>query len=145
MSLMKWLLIRLVLAGLAFAQGISSGDNWTSDRPITPLMLAGMALYGVLVIPLVAAVQRLNPRAKPVWHFPSWRRNPLTLRDPLQFFLMVGTLFTAAGAGVIVADQRVHIMLRPAQLVMPAFGLGILGGVYLAAWIFRSKLAPETP
>ena len=143
---MKWLLIRLVLVALAFAQGISSGDNWTSARPITPLMLAGMLLYGVGVIPLVAWVQRLNPRAaQPVWHFPSWRRNPLTLRDPLQFFLMVGTLFTAAGAGVIVADQRIGGVLRPAQLVMPAFGVGILGGVYLAAWLFRGKLAPETP
>jgi hypothetical protein len=140
---MKWLIIRLVLTALAFAQGFYSGDNWSSDRPITPLMLAGMALYGLLIIPAVAWVQRLNPRVKPVWHFPSWRRNPLTLRDPLQFFLMVGVLFTAAGAGVIVADLRAGLVLRTAQMVMPAFGVGILGGVYLAAWIFRGKLTPE--
>jgi len=137
--------MRLVLTGLAFAEGISRGDSWSSQNATTPLWVAGAVVYGVLVIPLVAWVQRLSPRARPVWHFPSWRRNPLTLRDPLQFFLMVGTLFTAAGAGVIVADLRVGIVLRPAQLLMPAFGLGLLGGVYLAAWIFRGKLVPQAP
>ncbi len=86
-----------VVVALAAAQGAMSGDNWLPARPVTGLLLLGMLAYGVIAVPVVVWAQRLNPRNKPAWHFPSWRRNPLTMRDPLQFFHMVGFVFTAAG------------------------------------------------
>ncbi len=95
----KWLIVRLLLTGLAAWQGVMSGDNWLPARPATPLLMAGMLAYGVIAVPVVVWAQRLNPRNRPVWHFPSWRRNPLTLRDPMQFFHMIGFLFLAAHHG----------------------------------------------
>jgi len=103
-------------------------------------VLLGMVAYGLVAVPVVVWAQRLNPRNKPVWHFPTWRRNPLTLRDPLQFFHMVGFVFTAAGLGVAGRDLWVHEPLRLPHAVLPAFGFGMILGTYLAARLFRHNL-----
>ena len=143
--MIKWIILRLALVAIAAWQGWMGGDGWLPTRPITPLMLAGMVAYGLVAIPVVAWAQRLNPRNNPVWHFPSWGLNPLTLRDPLQFFHMIGFLFTAAGAGVAAHDWWLKLPLRLPHGVLPAFGLGMVAGTYLAAVIFRGKLVPNTP
>lgn len=136
----KWLIVRSVVLVLAAAEGWMSGDNWLPARPVTALLLAGMLAYGVVAVPVVVWAQRLNPRNKPVWHFPSWRRNPLTLRDPMQFFHMVGFVFAAAGAGVAAHDLSVGLPLRPPHAVLPAFGIGMIIGCYVSARLFRKHL-----
>ncbi|HEV2703758.1 MAG TPA: hypothetical protein VGV09_19190 [Steroidobacteraceae bacterium] len=136
----KWLIVRLVVMVLAGAQGWMSGDNWLPARPVTGVLLAGMLAYGVIAVPVVVWAQRLNPRNKPVWHFPSWRRNPLTLRDPMQFFHMVGFVFAAAGVGVAAHDLSVGLQLRLPHAVLPAFGIGMIIGSYLSARLFRKQL-----
>jgi hypothetical protein len=136
----KWLIVRAVVVVLAAAQGWMSGDNWLPARPVTALLLAGMLAYGVIAVPVVVWAQRLNPRNKPVWHFPSWRRNPLTLRDPMQFFHMVGFVFAAAGLGVAAHDLSVGLPLRLPHAVLPAFGIGMVLGCYVSAWLFRKQL-----
>jgi hypothetical protein len=141
----KWLIVRLVVMVLAGAQGYMSGDNWLPARPVTGLLLAGMLAYGVIAVPVVVWAQRLNPRNKPVWHFPSWRRNPLTLRDPMQFFHMVGFVFTAAGIGVAAHDVAVGLPLRLPHAVLPAFGIGMVIGCYVAARLFRNHLETALP
>ncbi|HTV76885.1 MAG TPA: hypothetical protein VMF03_01405 [Steroidobacteraceae bacterium] len=136
----KWVIVRVVVLLLAAAQGVLSGDNWLPARPVTVPLLAGMLFYGVIAVPVVVWAQRLNPRNKPVWHFPSWRRNPLTLRDPLQFFHMVGFVFTAAGLGVAGRDLWNGQSLRLPHAVLPAFGIGMVIGSYIAARFFRRQL-----
>jgi hypothetical protein len=140
--MIKWIVLRAALIALVAWQGWVAGDNWLPSGEISPLMLIGMGLYGIVVIPVVLWAQRLNPRNNPVWHFPSWGLNPLTLRDPLQFFHMVGFLFTAVGAGAAFRDWQQHLPLHLTHGVMPAFGLGMVAGSYIAALIFRDKLEP---
>jgi len=136
----KWVIIRLVIAALAAAQGVLSGDNWLPAHPVSALLLVGMLVYGVIAVPVVVWAQRLNPRNKPVWHFPSWRRNPLTLRDPMQFFHMVGFVFLAAGLGVAGRDLWYRQPLLLPHGVLPAFGVGMIIGCYVAARLFRQQL-----
>jgi len=137
----KWVIVRLVVAVLAAVQGALSGDNWLPARPVTGLLLLGMVAYGVIAVPVVVWAQRLNPRNTPVWHFPSWRRNPLTLRDPMQFFHMVGFVFTAAGCGVAGHALAIGEPPRLPYAVLPAFGIGMIIGCYVAARLFRKQLA----
>jgi hypothetical protein len=141
----KWLIVRLVVVVLAAAQGWMSGDNWLPARPVTGTLLAGMLAYGVIAVPVVVWAQRLNPRNKPVWHFPSWRRNPLTLRDPMQFFHMVGFVFAAAGLGVAAHELASGAPLRLPHAVLPAFGVGMILGCYLSARLFRNHLEASAP
>lgn len=136
----KWVIVRLVVTVLAATQGWLSGDNWLPARQVTVALLAGMLAYGVVAVPLVVWAQRLNPRNKPVWHAPSWRRNPLTLRDPMQFFHMVGFVFTAAGVGVAAHGLSVGEPLSLPYAVLPAFGIGMIIGCYLSARLFRKHL-----
>jgi hypothetical protein len=131
----KWLIVRLVVMALAAIEGWLSGDNWLPARPVTPVLLAGMLAYGVIAVPVVVWAQRLNPRNKPVWHFPSWRRNPLTLRDPMQFF------HAAAGLGVAARELWLGQPLRLPHAVLPVFGVGMILGCYVAARLFRKTLA----
>jgi len=141
----KWLIVRVVVLVLAAAQGWMSGDNWLPARPVTGMLLAGMLAYGVIAVPVVVWAQRLNPRNKPVWHFPSWRRNPLTLRDPMQFFHMVGFVFAAAGLGVAGHDLSLGLALRLPHAVLPAFGAGMVIGCYVSARLFRKQLDGDAP
>jgi hypothetical protein len=140
MNQWMWLIVRLAVTALAAAEGWLSGDNWLPARPVTPMLLAGMLAYGVIAVPVVVWAQRLNPRNKPVWHFPSWRRNPLTLRDPMQFFHMIGFAFTAAGLGVAARELSLGLPLRLPHSVLPAFGIGMILGCYVAARLFRKQL-----
>lgn len=140
----KWVLVRLVAVVLVAAEGALSGDNWLPSRPVDVMWLSGMLAYGVIVVPLVVWAQRLNPRNKPNWHFPSWRRNPLSLRDPMQFFHMAGFLFLAAGLGVVGRDLYFQVPLRLPHGVLPAFGLGMIIGSYVSAQVFRKQLQTDT-
>ncbi|MEJ0008985.1 MAG: hypothetical protein WDM77_22125 [Steroidobacteraceae bacterium] len=137
----KWVIVRGVVVLLAAIEGVLSGDNWLPARVVTGPLLLGMVAYGLVAVPVVVWAQRLNPRNTPVWNFPSWRRNPLTLRDPLQFFHMVGFVFTAAGLAVAGRALWVHETLRLPYAVLPAFGLGMILGTYVAARLFRKHLA----
>jgi hypothetical protein len=139
----KWVIVRLVVTALAAAQGALSGDNWLPARPVSAMLLTGMLFYGVIAVPVVVWAQKLNPRNRPVWHFPSWRRNPLTLRDPMQFFHMVGFVFAAAGLGVIGRDLSNGRPLSLPHGVLPAFGIGMIIGCYVAARLFRNQLVTD--
>jgi hypothetical protein len=139
----KWVIVRVVVLVLAAAQGAMSGDNWLPARPVTALLLVGMLAYGVIAVPVVVWAQRLNPRNKPVWHFPSWRRNPMTLRDPMQFFHMAGFVFLAFGLGVVGLNLWRHQPLRLPHAELPAFGIGMVIGSYLAALLFRKQLESD--
>jgi hypothetical protein len=135
-----WLIVRLAITALAAIEGALNGDNWLPARPITALAVIGWVAYGVIAVPVVVWAQRLNPRNKPVWHFPSWTRNPLTLRDPMQFFHLIGFVFLAAGLGVAGRALSIGEALRIAHVVVPGVGVGIIAGSYVAARLFRKQL-----
>jgi hypothetical protein len=140
MNKWMWVIVRLAITAVAATEGWLNGDNWLPDRPVTPLWLAGWVAYGMIAVPVVVWAQRLNPRNKPAWHFPSWMRNPITLRDPMQFFHMIGFVFLAAGLGVAGHGLWIGEGLRVAYGVVPAVGLGIIAGSYIAARVFRKQL-----
>jgi hypothetical protein len=135
-----WLIVRLAITALAAIEGALNGDNWLPARPITALAVIGWVAYGVIAVPVVVWAQRLNPRNKPVWHFPSWTRNPLTLRDPMQFFHLIGFVFLAAGLGVAGRALSIGEALSIAHVVVPGVGVGIIAGSYVAARLFRKQL-----
>jgi hypothetical protein len=134
----KWVIVRLVILAAAAVEGAI--NRWVPERPVSELLLVGMASYGVVVIPIVVWAQRLNPRNTPLWHFPSWRRNPITLRDPMQFFHMTGFAFVAFGLAVAGRDMSFGQTLRLQHGELPALGLGIIIGSYVAARLFRKQL-----
>jgi hypothetical protein len=134
----KWVIVRVVMLVVAAAEGAI--NRWVPERPVTVLLLVGMVAYGVVAVPVVVWAQRLNPRNKPVWHFPSWQRNPVTLRDPMQFFHMAGFVFVAFGLGVAGYSLWLGLPLRSQQAELPAFGVGMVIGSYVAARLFRKLL-----
>ncbi|HEX3835477.1 MAG TPA: hypothetical protein VHW25_00815 [Steroidobacteraceae bacterium] len=134
----KWVIVRVVALAAVAAEGAI--NLWVPSRPVSGLMLLGMVAYGVIVIPVVVWAQRLNPRNKPLWHSPSWRRNPLTLRDPMQFFHMAGFAFVVFGLGVAGRLAWLGQPLRLSHAELPALGAGIVIGSYVAAWLFRKQL-----
>src|ERR1700743_3481654 len=138
----KWVFVRLLVVIVAATEGAINGENWLPARPVTVMLLIGMLAYGVIAVPVVVWAQRLNPRNKPVWHFPSWRRNPLTLRDPMQFFHMVGFVFAAAGLGMVGRDLYVHLPLRLEHAIWPGIGIGMIIGSYLAGRLFPVRSVP---
>ncbi len=140
MSKWIWLTVRLAITALAATEGALNGDNWLPAHAVTAPYLIGWTAYGLIAVPVVVWAQRLNPRNKPVWHFPSWMRNPLTLRDPMQFFHMIGFAFLAAGLGVAGRAVASGEALQIAHSVVPAIGVGIIAGSYLAAQVFRRHL-----
>jgi hypothetical protein len=60
----------------------------------------------------------------------------------MQFFHMIGFVFLAAGLGVAGHGLSIGEGLRIAYGVVPAVGVGIIAGSYLAARLFRKQLEP---
>ena len=138
----KWVIVRLVVVAIAAAEGVINADKWLPGTPMTPLKVIGWCLYGVAVVPIVIWAQRLNPRNTAPFYPPSWRRNPLTLRDPMQFFHMVGFVFAAAGLGMVGHDLYVHLPLRLEHAIWPGIGIGMIVGSYLAGRLFPLRSVP---
>jgi hypothetical protein len=58
----------------------------------------------------------------------------------MQFFHMVGFVFAAAGLGVAGRDLWNGYPLTLPHGMLPAFGIGMIIGCYVAARLFRRQL-----
>jgi len=97
-------------------------------------------VFSVLGIVFVFAIQSFNPWSAPVWHRPSWSRNPLNFGEPLQFFHLAAFACLASG---IVTLLRIAISRFPfyvGALVPVAMSVGVLVGLQGAMFLASSKM-----
>ena len=135
-----WTVLRLVVVGLGGIAGARDPAGFVPAQGVGAPLLLGLLAYGLLAVPLVVALQRFNRRSVSVWRFPSWSINPLTMREPLQFFHAAGFVFVGIAAGIALREfiERHGVGLDCAPTM--AVGLGLLGGVYASTMIFRSRM-----
>ena len=135
-----WAIVRIALVATGVIQGaLSDRVAAPADGVSIPLLFVVLG-FGIFAMLFLVGVQRLNPRNAPAWRYPSWSLSPFSLRAPLQFFHLCGYFFLASGLGGALG-QVVHGQpLGLATLFLPAFGAGLLVGVYLCTAVFRSKM-----
>jgi hypothetical protein len=140
-----WLVARVavVLTGAFGApEFIPARDSPFGGGSITLLLgLFGFSIFSML---FVLGIQALNSRSAVVWSKPDWRVNPFSLKQPLQFFHMMGFYLIVSG----VAAFAVMLLARQSGLepfIPIAIGGGILLGVRCCILLFRWKFpSPET-
>ena len=135
-----WTVLRLLVVVLAGVQGARDPAGWMPAQGVGAGLLLGLVGYGLAAVPIVASLQRFNRRALGPWRYPSWSINPLTMREPLQFFHAAGFVFLGIGAGIALGELIGRHPLTLACAPTIAIGLGLLGGVYASTLVFRSKM-----
>jgi hypothetical protein len=84
--------------------------------------------FGVIAMVFVVGLQAINPRSAAVWTKPDWHVNSFSLRQPLQFFHLIGFFFIVTGLAAAVVTLLKHLAgLEP--LLPIALGAGTLLGV----------------
>ena len=85
----------------------------------------------------VLQYQRMIPGSSAHWRRPSWIENPLALRQPLQWGLLIGESLMLSGLGCAFVD--VLAVTHQCSWEMPmAAGTGVWLGTYLYAELSAS-------
>ena len=138
-----WLVTRiaLVMSGALGATAFLPGpDSPFVGQPISFLLV--FFGFGVIAMPFVVGLQAFNPRSGILWTKPDWRTNPFSLKQPLQFFHMMGYYFIVSGIAASVATLLRHMSgLEP--FIPIALGAGVLLGVKICILLFRWKFIPK--
>ena len=138
-----WAIVRGALLAAAFLQGALGNQVLAPAEGVSVPLLFLVFGFGIIGMLFVVGVQRLNPRSAQSWRYPNWSVNPFSLREPLQFFHLGGFFFLACGGGGTLGQLLRGEQLGLANLFLPAFGAGLLGGVYVCTLVFRSKMVPQ--
>jgi hypothetical protein len=130
--------ILLVAIGALFAPlapGATPPIGWT----------ALLVIFGAccLSMPIILGLQRVNPRTDKLWRRPSWRGNPLLLRNPVQFFYFAACLSITQAAVILIRIALTSTAFYVEALVPLAMGVGILAGIKLVLLLFASKFEAE--
>jgi hypothetical protein len=136
-----WLLVRLVLIAAAFLQGTLSNEALAPPEGVSVMLLMAIFAFGSVGMLFIVGIQRFNPRTAAVWRYPAWTVNPFLLREPLQFFHLGGFFVFAAGAGGALRGLVLGPLPGLPALFLPAWGVGMLCGVYACTFVYRSKMA----
>ena len=116
-------------------------------RAAPPLGWEALAvIFGAcfLGLPVVLAIQVVNPWSAQTWRRPSWSVNPFNFRDPLQFFHLGAYGCLAQGLVIFVRVQLSSTAFYVESLVPLAMGVGILLGIRMVEIVFSSKVANGT-
>jgi hypothetical protein len=136
----NWLYIRLGLiiasASLCLWRGPVSAH---AEPPIDTHAIAIGLLFGIFGLQFVLAMQFINKRSPESWQLPSWKTNPFQFKQPIQFFHFGAWLFIASSfVTTLLTWLRNPKFILDA--LMPLFiGIGLLLGVQLSRFLFRSK------
>jgi hypothetical protein len=94
--------------------------------------------FGVIAMVFVVGLQAVNPHSAAIWTKPDWHVNPFSLKQPLQFFHLVGFFFIVTGAAAAVVALLRHLAgMEP--LLPIALGAGTLLGVRCCMVLYRRK------
>jgi len=137
MNFWMWSRAVVLLLGVLGANSFVPGPQSPFAGGSFVLLLMFFA-FGVIAMVFVVGLQAVNPHSATVWAKPGWHVNPFSLKQPLQFFHLVGFFFIVTGlAAAVVALLRHLAGLEP--LLPIALGGGILLGVRCCVVLFRRK------
>lgn len=134
-----WLLTRIavVITGALSAQSFVPGPDSQFAGGSISLLLVFFG-FGVIAMLFVVGLQAFNSRSAVLWTKPDWRLNPFSLKQPLQFFHMMGFYFIVSGIAASVVTLLRHVSgLEP--FIPIALGAGVLLGVKFCILLFRWK------
>jgi hypothetical protein len=122
------------------------GANSFVPGPQSPFAGGSFALllvfffFGSVATVFIVGLQAINSRSAVVWTKPSWLINPFSLKQPLQFFHLVGFFFIATGSAATVVALLKHLSgLEP--LLPIALGAGTLFGIRCCTVLYRRKIS----
>ena len=134
-----WLVVRaavLMLGTLGASSFVPGPRSPFAGGSVTLLLM--FFGFGVIAMMLVVGLQAINPRSASVWIKPDWHVNPFSLKQPLQFFHMMGFYFIVVGLTAIVLTQLRHLSgLEPCLPI--ALGAGVLVGIRCCVSLYRRK------
>jgi predicted membrane protein len=83
---------------------------------------------------------RMIPGSSVRWRYPSWFENPLALRQPLQWGLLIGEALMLSGAGCAFVDALAFPQQCNWEIPM-AVGAGVWLGTYLFGelWVANAR------
>lgn len=138
----NWTIIRVVLIGAAFLISAFGGQDQSESEQIPAVFLLIVLVVGVIGLPFIMGIQRVNPWSAKVWRYPTWSANPFQLREPLQFFHFGGYFMLATGIGPLLNQLAMGLPLHSSSSSMPVvFGAGLLIGVQICTRLYKSKMA----
>lgn len=105
-----WLVIRaaVLLLGILSAQSFVPGPKSPFAGGSDTLLLVFFG-FGVIAMLLVVGLQAINPQSAGVWTKPNWYVNPFSLKQPLQFFHLMGFYFIV----VVKRSKSVTALISP--------------------------------
>ncbi len=139
----KWALVRVGFIFVGVVLGAWRGPTLDhATPPIDGKALILTFIAGALGLQFLLSFQALNKKSSEVWRKPSWKENPFSLRQPVQFFHLAGWFFVVSPL-VTVALTWLNKPENILDALMPFFvGIGILCGVQLSKVIYRRKYNP---
>ena len=135
-----WLLARLtIVAAFLFGGVFGSARPLSTGYPLYQVALAVFA-FGIVGMLFVVGIQAFNSRSAQIWRYPSWARNPFTMREPLQFFHLGGYLMLASGMGGLLRFAYDRTTPVTEAVILASWGVGVLFGVRSCTLVFRHKM-----
>lgn len=133
--------IAIVMTGALGSQAFVPGpDSPFAGGSIQVLLV--IFGFGVIAMLFVVGLQAFNSRSATLWIKPDWRTNPFSLKQPLQFFHMMGYYFIVSGITALAVTLLRHA--RGLEPFIPiALGAGVLLGVKSCIQLFRWKFIPK--
>lgn len=137
----NWTIIRIVLIATAFLISAFGGQDQSQPEQIPTVFLQIVLMVGVIGLPFIIGIQRINPWSAKVWRYPTWSANPFQPREPLQFFHFGGYFMLGAGTGSLLNQLAMGLPLHTSNSTLVIFGAGLLIGVQICTWLYKSKMA----
>ena len=136
-----WLMVRAAVLLL----GMLGANSFIPD-PQSPFAGGSITLllvffgFGVIAMVLVVGMQAINPLSTAIWTKPDWHVNPFSLKQPLQFFHLIGFFCIATGVAATMLMLLRHLSgLEP--FIPVALGTGMLMGVRCCMVFYRKKFS----
>lgn len=134
-----WVVLRVVILLLGLLQSRtfleSMGGEFSKPSWSFPFVMVGLVSIGILFI---FFIQTTNPRSVDKWYKPSWFRNPLNYKQPLQLFNLAAFYFLSVGVGCLFIGLRREPTSWAWEFPM-AIGCGAWLGVRLCVLVFSDR------
>jgi len=139
-----WVYVRLVLVLAVAVSACLAPLEPRATPPIGWGTLVFVFVFFLVGLVPILALQRFNRWSAPTWHRPSWKLNPLSFREPLQFFHLCAWVFLAQGAVTLFRLLISSASFYVEALVPLVMGVSTMLGIRLSMFMFRSKMASGT-
>ena len=140
----KWKLLRMSLIVFIAVSSLFAPLEPQVKPPIGWPVLGAIFIFTPFGLFLVIGMQSVNPLSAKVWRKPDWDINPFNFRDPVQFFYFGAFLMLAQGIVTLCRIAFTKAPFYPESLIPLVMGLGMLLGVRIIMFAFRSKYSENT-